>query len=70
MRDSEGKDQQDQVVGKVCREELTLQVTLDLDRVSFSSESKRLALCTFVPFFLSLSLPSFSDPFSLLELKI
>ena len=73
MRDSEGKDHQDQVVGKVCQEESTLQVTLDSDRVCFSSESKRLALCTFVHFFLSLSLflsIRFSDPFPLLELKI
>lgn len=73
MRDSEGKDHQDQVVGKVCQDELTLQVTLDLDRVSFYSESKRLAFCTFVRFFLSLSLflsLLFSDPFPLLELKV
>lgn len=73
MRDSEGKDHQDQVVGKVCQKELTLQVTLDSDRVCFSSKSKRLALCTFVHFFLSLSLflsLQFSDPFPLLELKI
>lgn len=73
MRDSEGKDHQDQVVGKVCQKKLTLQVTLDSDRVCFSSKSKRLALCTFVHFFLSLSLflsLQFSDPFPLLELKI
>lgn len=68
MRDSEGKDHQDQVVGKVCQEELTLQLTLDLDRVCFSSESKKLALCTFVCFFLSLS-PSFS-PFDSLTLSL
>lgn len=58
MRDSEGKEQQDQVVGKVCREELTLQVTSDLDRVSFLPNLRGWLSAHLHLLSLSLSLPS------------